>query len=48
MPENARVAIIGGGLSGLMCAHECLQPEVDLRPTVFDTGELTSQCAARS
>lgn len=34
---NARVAIIGGGLSGLICAQEC--HKLGLLPHVFDTGE---------
>lgn len=39
---DATVAIIGGGLSGLVCALRCL--ELGLMPTVFDTGVLLRQC----
>ena len=38
LPEDAKVAIIGGGLSGLICAQECLKN--GLVPTVFDTGAI--------
>lgn len=36
LPERPRVAIIGGGLSGLVCAQECLALGLDAH--VFDTG----------
>lgn len=36
LQEQATVAIIGGGLSGLVCAQECARQ--GLKPTVFDTG----------
>lgn len=36
-PETARVAIIGGGLAGLVCAEQLAQQGIAL--TVFDTGE---------
>ncbi|KAF5828131.1 hypothetical protein DUNSADRAFT_18171 [Dunaliella salina] len=48
LPQNARVAIIGGGLSGLTCARELAL--LGIKSVVFDTGKnsVGGRCATRT
>jgi predicted NAD/FAD-dependent oxidoreductase len=47
--RQTSVAIIGGGMAGLSCAHRLLEVEPSLDVTVFDTGkyQVGGRCSSR-
>jgi predicted NAD/FAD-dependent oxidoreductase len=47
--RQSSVAIIGGGIAGLSCAHRLLEVEPSLDVTVFDTGkyQVGGRCSSR-